>query len=76
MRTWLKDLRISAGKTMKEMAVELGISESYYCSVENGDRQKRMDTAFIVGLANALEMDPSEILNREIEYMTVQTEGV
>lgn len=36
MRKWLKKARQEHGLTMKQMADELHISESYYCSIENG----------------------------------------
>ena len=39
MRDWLKNLRIEKKLTMKELASKLGISESYYCAIENGERQ-------------------------------------
>ena len=43
MRNWLRELRMNKGYTMKDMGEKLGISESYYCAIENGDRQKKMD---------------------------------
>ena len=43
MREWLKTMRTEQGMTMKDLSRKLGISESYYCAIENGDRQKRMD---------------------------------
>lgn len=51
MREWLKTLRMDKGYTMKEMGVKLDISESYYCAIENGDRQKKMDVTLASGLA-------------------------
>ena len=43
MREWLKTMRTEQGMTMKDLSRKLGISESYYCAIENGERQKRMD---------------------------------
>ena len=72
MRLWLRDLRKEKGLTMKAVAGSIGISEGYYCSIENGDKQKRMDTALILGLAKALEVEPVEILQNEARYMEEQ----
>ena len=41
MREWLKNSRKEKGITMSELASKLDISESYYCLIENGERQKR-----------------------------------
>lgn len=65
MRVWLKNAREEKGMTMKAAADELNISESYYCSIENGTRQKRMDISlaskisvvFGVPLAAVVEME-------------------
>ena len=65
MREWLKKAREDKGITMKTAADELNISESYYCSIENGTRQKRMDISlaskisavFGVPLAVVVEME-------------------
>lgn len=68
MREWLKDMRIRNGLTMKEMGEKLHISESYYCAIENGDRQKKMDVTLATGLsvifgipiAHVIELDQSK----------------
>lgn len=57
---------------MKNVAGSIGISEGYYCSIENGDKQKRMDTSLILGLAKALDIEPAEILRNEAKYMEEQ----
>lgn len=54
MREWLKNSRNEKGLTMKEMGSKLGISESYYCAIENGTRQKRMDFALVAALSIVL----------------------
>lgn len=69
MRIWLHDLRKKKGLTMKAVSGAIGISEGYYCSIENGDKQKKMDTALILGLAKALDVEPAEILRNEAKYM-------
>ena len=65
MREWLKKLRVEKEMTMSEMAGKLGISESYYCLIENGERQKRMDISLISKLSNVLEIPIAELVNLE-----------
>lgn len=50
---------------MLDMAEKLGISESYYCLIENGERQKRMDISLLIKLADALEMPITEVVALE-----------
>ncbi len=66
MREWLKTARESKGLTMKQLGEKLGISESYYCSIENGDRQKKMDIVLVSGLSSALDIPVAEIARIEI----------
>lgn len=63
MRDWLKEKRIEKGMTMAEVAEKLGITESYYCMIENGERQKKMDIAVAMKLSQIL----NEPVNRIIE---------
>lgn len=67
MRLWLKEARINKGLTMKDMASKLGISESYYCAIENGERQKNMDLTLVSGLSAALGISVSRIVKLEKE---------
>lgn len=62
MREWMKALRTEKGLTMKEMGERLHISESYYCAIENGDRQKKMDITLAVGIANILGVSVKRII--------------
>lgn len=54
MREWLKTLRKDNNLTAAEMADKLGISESYYSLIENGERQKKMDIVLVTRIAEAL----------------------
>lgn len=45
MRSWLKDIRVKKQMTMKAVATDAGISESYYNQIENGTRGCPVDTA-------------------------------
>lgn len=70
MRKWLKDLRVEKGLTMKELGGKLHISESYYCAIESGDRQKNMDVAIAVGLAEAFGVPISRIIELDRSQST------
>lgn len=50
---------------MSEMSKKLGISESYYCLIENGERQKRMDISLLTKLSDILSIPISEIVKLE-----------
>ena len=67
LREWLKDARTKKGLTMKDISSKLGISESYYCAIENGDRQKNMDITLVSGLSLALGISVSRIVKFEKE---------
>ena len=67
MREWLKNLRTAKGLTMKDMGEKLGISESYYCAIENGERQKKMDIVLISGLSSVLNVSVAKIVRFESE---------
>lgn len=62
MREWLKKLRTERGLTMKEMGEKLGISESYYCTIESGDRQKRMDLKLASGIAEIFGISVDQVV--------------
>lgn len=67
MREWLKNLRTEKGLTMKTMGTKLGISESYYCAIENGERQKKMDIVLASGISSALGIPLAKIMTLEKE---------
>ncbi len=67
MRGWLKKMRLEKGYTMKEMGQKLGISESYYCAIENGERQKRLDMMLASEFATVFGIQVSEIVRLEQE---------
>lgn len=66
-RLWLEKARCEAGKTMKQVAGELGISESYYCEIENGNRQKRLDLSLATNLSLVLSIPIKTILDEEYQ---------
>jgi len=67
MRTWLKNRRQELKLTMKEVAEKLNISESYYCAIENGERQKKMDIVLVSGLSAILGLSVADIINFEAQ---------
>lgn len=52
---------------MKQLANKLGISESYYCSIENGERQKNMDMVLVSGIAEAFGISVAQVFDYEQE---------
>lgn len=67
MRDWLKTARNNAGLTMKQLGEKIGISESYYCSIENGTRKQKMDILLVSGLSAALNIPVEQIAELERE---------
>lgn len=55
----LKMLRKQEKYTQMEMAGRLGISESYYCQLENGNRKMSLENA--LKIASILKKTPNEI---------------
>ena len=67
MRKWLKEARTKKDLTMKQIAVELGITESYYSLIENGDRKKMMDISLANKLSEILDIPVEKIIAMETE---------
>lgn len=65
MRKWLREARENGGLTMKQMAEKLLISESYYCAIENGTRQRNMDISLAERISETLQIPIKEILRNE-----------
>ncbi len=64
MRVWMAEARNLCGLTMKAVARELGISESNYCMIERGYRQRKLN----LSVANKL----SKIFGVSLEYIISQ----
>lgn len=62
MREWLKNLRTEKGLTMKDMGQKLCISESYYCAIEQKNRQKKMDIALASGISAIFGIPIAEVV--------------
>lgn len=65
MREWLKDTRLQQRLTQKQMADAIGVTESYYCMIEGGDRQKKMDVTLAIKIGNVLGLSLEEIVKAE-----------
>lgn len=65
MREWLRDRRKAKGLTMKQLGEKLGVSESYYCAIENGGRKKELSLGMASALARELEISVDEIIELE-----------
>ena len=65
MRGWLANARANKGLTQAQIAEKIGITESYYCMIENGDRQKKMDITLAAKLSSILEIPIAEIVEIE-----------
>ena len=65
MRTWLKNQRIRNKFTQNEMSKKLDISQNYYSSIENGERQKDLDLSLVVKLADILDVSVNYIIEEE-----------
>ena len=54
MRKWLKEIRLNAKKTMKDIATEADISECYYSQIESGARDASVTVAKKVFVMSAV----------------------
>ena len=74
-RDWLTSLRNANGMTMKQAASGLGISESYFCLLESGERQQDMTYSMMERLASALDVPVQRIIDAELAYKSALTDA-
>lgn len=67
MREYLKREREKHGFTQKYVAEKLGISQNYYCDIENGNRQNEIKASVLIGLADIFGLSVDEIVKKESE---------
>ena len=67
MRDWLLNERKAKGMTQLEVAQQLGISEGYYCYIESGERQKKMDLTLAAKLSVVFGIPLGQITEMEQE---------
>ena len=65
MRKWLKERRVDKGMTMKKLGEELGVSESYYCAIENGNRKAELSLPMAKKLSEVFGVTVDEISRLE-----------
>ena len=65
MRSYLVDLREKHGESQQDVADALGISRQYYQMIETGERQKKMDTTLVIGIAQHFSVSAAEIIECE-----------
>ena len=56
-RTWLYDIRKAKGLTTYQAAERCGISQSYYFSIESGQRGDKLPVETAMKIAEALGFD-------------------
>ena len=69
MRTWLRELRKEVGLRQKDIARELGMTEPFFCLIENGKRKRALDVDTLVKIAQITKKDPMELLRKELDYL-------
>ena len=65
-REYLKKLREDRGLNQYEVAGQLGISQNYYCDIENGVRQKDLKVNTLIKLSEILEVPAETLISEEI----------
>ena len=65
MRKYLKEMREINNLTQLEVSKKLDISESYYCLIENGERQKVLSLDLANNLANVFGVSVEWIIEQE-----------
>lgn len=67
-RVYLIDLRNKKGLTQLDVSKSMGISESYYNLIEQGQRQKNMNIVILYGLSKALKVPVNTLVDKEINF--------
>lgn len=66
MRTWLKKLRKENKLTQTDLAKDLGISQHYYCNIENGKRQADLNLSLAFRLSDVLGISMEDVRKHEL----------
>lgn len=70
MREYLKNAREALGYTQSDVANKLGISQNYYCDIENGLRQRELKATIALALSEILNIPINDLLKHERERAT------
>jgi len=65
MRDWLKNLREDKKMSTYSAAEAIGVSQSYYFAIEQGDRQKKMDIVLATKISSAFGVSVGKIIKLE-----------
>ena len=65
MRIWLKRLREEHQMSQQTLADMLDISQNYYSSIENGERQKKLSLPLANNLAKVFDVSVEWIIEQE-----------
>lgn len=67
-RKYLIELREKNKMSQQNVADKLNLSRQYYCGIENGNRQKKMDITLISALAMVFGLTLGEIADFEKQW--------
>lgn len=65
MRDWLRNLRISKGLSQQNVSEKINLTQQYYSSIENGDRQTDMSLSIMQKLSDAFNVPLEYIVDQE-----------
>lgn len=71
-RAYLYSLRKQAHLSQAAVATQMGVSPTYYTSIENADRQKDMAFSIMQKLAQTFGTSVEQIMELETEYQQSQ----
>lgn len=57
MRNWLKNVREKANRTQKDVALNAGMSLTYYSYIESGERGRKLPVPTAQRIASVLNFD-------------------
>lgn len=75
MRQYLKEARIKQGYKQSDVADFLGISQNYYCDIENYSRQKELKASIALALSEFLKIPINDLLKYEHELALSKDSG-
>lgn len=75
MRNYLKKRRNELHLSQKDVARAIGISQNYYCAIENGERQKDMKAKILIKLSETLRLPVDKMLEEERAVSADDKEG-
>ena len=69
MRNYLKKSRYDRSLTQAEVAKSLGISQNYYCNIENGVGMKIMDLQLLNSISELYGVSINGLVQQELETL-------